>query len=74
MSMIKGSSSGPYDHSQSITTAIRLRNPIRRTGPDQNDARGGRVDMAEVAGEGRLRKLGERAGEFDTLRPTADDH
>jgi hypothetical protein len=44
-----------------------------RTGLDQNDARGGRVDMAEVAGEGRLRKLGERAGEFDPRRPAADD-
>ena len=30
--------------------------------------------MAEVAGEGRLRKLGERAGQFDPRRPTADDH
>ena len=41
---------------------------------DQNDARGGRVDMPEVAGERRLCQLGERAGELDPSRPATDDH
>src|SRR5262249_33936756 len=45
-----------------------------RTAFDQNDARGRRVDMPEVAGECCLCQFGERAGELDAGRPAADDH
>ncbi len=41
---------------------------------DEDDARSGGIDQAEVAGDGLARDLAERAGQLDARRAAADHH
>ncbi|AKV04650.1 hypothetical protein AKJ09_11313 [Labilithrix luteola] len=45
-----------------------------RSSFDQDDARGSRVDRAEILAQDEARELGDRSGELHARRPAADDH
>src|SRR5690606_11071506 len=53
--------------------SLRVRGKDLRGALDEDDARLGRVDAAEVVAEGVARKFGDGAGHLDARGPGADD-